>query len=144
MNTKTYLVFIGIILLLFGTSQGQNRAQIDSLKRVLETTQSDTLKAKALCDLCDRYNHVSPDTALNYGKKGLAIAKQTGVQKHIAKCLLNLGKNAQQRDDYPVALDYAQQSLKIFEALQDIEGSAGPLNSIGIVYYQQKDYVKAL
>ncbi len=48
------------------------------------------------------------------------------------------------KSNYPIALDYFQKSLKVFEEIGDKKGVAVCLNVFGIVYDLLGNYPKAL
>lgn len=143
MATKISFIFIGFTLLLFGTTAGQNRAKIDSLKRVLATAQSDTLKATLLARLSNQYETFAPDTAVRYAKQSLTIAQKTGEKSCIAYALLRLGLAFEANADYSQALDCFRQSSKLSKELGRHRWLATALTSIGGVYAEQGEYNKA-
>lgn len=62
----------------------------------------------------------------------------------IADTLNTIGNIHINLGDYPKALDYYQNALKIFEQLSDREGLSTSFNNIGLVHFKLGDYKKAL
>ncbi|HTF04838.1 MAG TPA: sensor histidine kinase [Bacteroidia bacterium] len=69
---------------------------------------------------------------------------KTRIRIHKAKTLCNMGVVYMDLGDYPHALDYCFESLKISEAIGYTSGAAMCLSNIGVVYTEQGHNDKAL
>lgn len=49
---------------------------VDSLKQIVKTSNSDSLKVNALSDLCWEYRFVDQQQAVQYGLKGIFLARK--------------------------------------------------------------------
>ncbi|OFY82188.1 MAG: hypothetical protein A3F72_08220 [Bacteroidetes bacterium RIFCSPLOWO2_12_FULL_35_15] len=62
----------------------------------------------------------------------------------VAKSFNNIGMVYDAQRNFPKALEYYEQALKIQEELGDRNGVASDLNNIGNVYHSEKNYSKAI
>ncbi len=84
-------------------------------------------------------------SALDYLKKSLKIKEALDNKAGIAFSLHNIGEVHRAEGRYDLALDYFQKSLAQYEAIgEKARGQALTLGAMGIVYYLQGDYTKAL
>jgi adenylate cyclase len=138
-----------IILIILLTSSGiclKAQTNLDSLYAVWQDqNQSDSIRVAAYKDyIWNGFLYSQPDTAFILAEELLAY----GLDKNYLQAQA-LGYNIQgvswyMRGDYPKALDYFTQSLKIKEQIGDQMGIAASLNNIGLIYVNQGDYPKAL
>ena len=84
------------------------------------------------------------DKGIEYGKKGVELAKEIDWEKGEAASYNSLGVNYRNQSDYPKGLEYFQKALEINEEVGDKESIATNLGNIGSLYYRQSDYPKAL
>lgn len=103
---------------LFSSYKGENRKALDFLAQAL-----------------DIWNELEPSAAEE---------DKTRIRVHKAKTLCNIGVVYMDLSDYPNALDYYFESLKIAEATGYTSGAAMCLGNIGIVYTEQGHNDKAL
>ena len=153
-NKRTIIkitAYLTILLLVAGGSSpfrglggvGGN-TKIDSLKTVIETTDHDTTRIKALNQLGWSLMYSNPDTAIILSKQALELTKKTKDEKSKANTLSNLGVYHWIKSDYPTALDYLHKSLEYREKAGDRKGMAASYNNIGIIYDDQSSYPQAL
>ena len=133
------------LLLLAPLAAFCQNAKIDSLKRVIETTQVDTVKGRTLCRLCavldqgDQY-----DEGLAAGEQGLAISRKAGDRNAEGHCLYRLGNILLGQANYLRSLDCFQRSLDIETKIGNREGIANSLMGISSFYKSQGNYPQAL
>ncbi len=72
--------------------------------------------------------------ALEAWEKGLAIANSMDNKQAITTFLTTIGIVYQQLSDYPKALSYHEQSLKIIREIEDEKGEGNSLGNIANVY----------
>lgn len=115
---------------------------VDSLKAVLAATRSDTVKVNVLCDL-SFYNQ-SFQQGLELAEQGLKLAKEIDYKKGEAACLRQIGNQYWTVSNYPMALHFYLEALKIREAIGDRSGMASSYASVGYIYKETGDYRSAL
>ena len=164
--TLSVIFLTSILFLGFGSkvfAQNKNTSDvrgriIDSLLTLIKSDNTDTNKIIHANKLCYEYTNAGLyDTALNYGNVALQVAHnlfEQGVEKTspafkrikkgMANSYSNIGNIYKDLGDYPKALDYYSQSLKVAEELGDKKAIAKNLGNSGIVYHSQSDYPKAL
>jgi class 3 adenylate cyclase/Tfp pilus assembly protein PilF len=137
---------IFIILLLFSGICLNAQTNLDSLYAVWQDqNQTDSTKVAAYkAYIWNGFLYSQPDTAFILAEELL----EYGLDKNYLKAQ-GLGYKIQGvswyvRGDYPKALNYYNQSLKIDEQISDQKGIAASLNNIGLIFVNQGDYPKAL
>ncbi|MCU0443615.1 MAG: tetratricopeptide repeat protein [Microscillaceae bacterium] len=83
-------------------------------------------------------------TATNYFNQALGLAKDLKNRTLEATAYHNLAITNFQQGNYPKALEFNLNALKIREAVQDLKGVSTTLNNISIVYIVQENYNLAL
>jgi tetratricopeptide (TPR) repeat protein len=122
---------------------GQTR-QIDSLKRALTIVTVDSNKAKILWKLSDAYLPFKPDTSITLAQQGLAISKKIKYAEGKFWCLNEVANALSQMGDYPKALKFFLDQLKLAESDKSVRNIAVANMNICIVYAQQGEYRKAV
>lgn len=124
--------------------QAQNK--LDSLFVVWQDqTQSDSTRVDAYYKyILSGFLYSDPDTASILADELMAFGKSTNYLKAEASGLNLKGLSSWIKGDYPQALGYQSQSIKIKEQLGDQKGIAGSLINMGNIYNVQGDYPKAL
>ena len=128
--------FLLVILILFSFySFSQKPVKIiDSLKQVVSSDISDSLKILAYSDLCWYYRNISIDSAFNYGNSTLKLSKETNSKKGEAQAYNDIGILHYGLAEYDKALGYYKKSLSIRTTLNDTMGLAALYNKIGLVH----------
>ena len=141
---KNKLLLFGIIFFCL-QSFSQNRA-IDSLSNLLKHATDDTGnhgKDYFLCKLAIEYQYFRPDTALFLSKQAFKLAVKKNDLDVISRSSNIIGTVYNEAGNYPKALEYFIQKLKIEETGKDPEMLAGVLLNIALVYTKETDYNKA-
>lgn len=134
-----------LISLLFSlSSQAQDMAEIDSLKKVLEASPRDTNRIGILVDLWRRYAYNDPKEALKYAEQIISFSTEmnhkvgiaTGHQR-LGVAYFHLGDNKKARKEYFKALELYK--LGNFINLQGIM-----LFNIGLGYKSEAQYDSTL
>ena len=73
----------------------------------------------------------------------MAIRRELGDRRGIARSLNNLGNVAHEQGDFASARTLYEESLAIRRELGDRRGIANSLNNLGNVAYEQDDYPAA-
>lgn len=123
-------------------SQGK---KADSLYRVLQKVKEDTNKVNTLNSLSNiLWGNGKYDTALACASNARETALKIGFNKGVAEANDNIGIIYGQLGDYPKALQYFFDALKIYQGTGNKKGIARNTGNIGIVYRLQGDYPNAL
>lgn len=135
--------YIKLILLIFLSNILVAQTKIDSLETLLSKKQG-IEKVKLLNNLAFAYWNVSPDKGLNYAKTAHSLAIKANSKTDIAKSFQSIGISYWAKSELYLALENYQNSLKIYENLEDSMGISSLLSNIGIVYKDLSDYQNAL
>jgi len=118
---------------------------IDSLNASLERqTEIDSSFISTLVELSYAYTQVNPDSTLQIGQKAYELAKENDFRLLEAWALNRMSGYYWMTAKFPDALRIAQQSLKIFEELQNDKGIADCLNVLANTHVMDDDPEKAL
>ena len=136
---NTILVVLFILSVINISAQAP---QVDSLTELLATTKEDTVKVMVLAKLSfydQNFQH-----GLDLALKGLALARKIKYAKGEASCIIRIGSQYSWISNFPMALYYFLEALKISERIADKEGMATAYYDIAIVYKTQGDFHSAL
>lgn len=127
---------------------------IDSLKRVLSVSKTDTVKVNLYNAIAHEYRESNPDSTAAYATKAQQLALKRKYNFGVANAYLNKGNASVIFSNYTQARGHFEQARKLFEGLlqsgSDIEkrriqnGLARAYASIGVVYSEENNYSKAL
>jgi len=116
--------------------------QVDSLNKLLATTKEDTVKVMVLVNL--GFYTPSFQHGLDLAQEGLILARKIKYEKGEAACLHQIANQYAGNSNYPMALRYYLEALKIRERINDKNGMARSYNGIGSIYLEQGDYKNAI
>jgi len=135
-----------IILLTFSGICLKAQANLDSLYTVWQDqNQPDSTRVLAYKEyIWKGFLFSQPDSAFILAEELLAYGLDKNYLKAQALGYHTQGVSCHVRGDYPKALDYYTQSLRIQEQIGDQKGIAACLNNIGLIYVNHGDYPKAL
>ncbi|MFT3795673.1 tetratricopeptide repeat protein [Flavobacterium sp.] len=145
-----------LCMLLLGASTFSQAQQpvIDSLKRVLQVTQTDTAKVNLFNALGHQFRETNPDSTRFYAAKAQQLAQQSHYNFGIANAYLNKGNAQVILSNYPAARQDFLQAQKHFEtllaspsgiAINRIKNGLGrAYASAGVVYSEENDYSRSL
>jgi tetratricopeptide (TPR) repeat protein len=125
-------------------------SKTDSLVAVLHHTQNDIDKVKLLNTISDHYKTSDPNRMLQYANEALKLSQKINYTTAEGNALLNLGNANIILGNYSVALQYFAEAQHLFETISDKDklenkqGLAKALGSIGIVFSEQSNYGKGL
>ena len=137
-----YLV-ITVFLFLFLTPIYGQQAVIDSLKQTLRTA-SDEEKIMNLNKLAQLSLRTSNEKCIKYAKMAQELASKTGDEAEEGKAYYFLGFAEYSKANYKAALGYYQQSISIYEKLDNQTLVSRIYNDIGIVYRRWGKYDTAV
>ena len=119
------------------------QSQTDSLKKIVDTTDNDSVKASSLFHLSKLYYTFDQDTAILYGKEAKAIANQKGLKKIEANALNIIGISYLIKSDYEKSLSTHLEALGMREILKDTTGIIESTMNLGNIYYRIHELEKA-
>ncbi len=130
--------------LIVGISISQNR-EIDSLKKIIETSKEDTSKVNALNTLCKTafYNNYY-DTAYRYSLISKSLSQKIGYKKGLGNAYNIIANIFFYQGNYYKSLENNIESLKIREVLGNEKDIANSYNNIGNVYLRLNLYSESL
>ncbi|MBI3501924.1 MAG: tetratricopeptide repeat protein [Bacteroidetes bacterium] len=117
--------------------------KIDSLEKILNSTEVDSLKLKIFVSLFKECNN-APDKALQYGNDALALAQKTGDKKNEASWLNAIGLLHKNKGNSNKALECHERALKISREIKDKASIAKSLNNLGVDNSYLGNYTKTL
>ena len=115
---------------------------VDSLKKLLASTKQDTVKVSALVKLS--FYDPSFQHGLDYAEEGLALARKIGYENGEGDCLHQIGNQYFVSSNYPTALHFYLEALKIREKNKYSGKLLGSYFSIATIFREQGDYKKAI
>ncbi len=133
-------MFLFPITMLFG----QNQEKIDSLLKVYENHQEDTLKVKTLNLVFDEYMYKDWDIALTYAQKEFELAKRIDYQEGIGKGHLHIGMAYYFLDKMDSTRIRFDNALAIFTKIDAHFLRATAYRNYSIIEYENGNYDKAL
>ena len=139
---KFVLLFIVLFYLTQGYAQ-KNKHIIDSIENVIKT-QTDSVLVKSYSELTWQYRFVNKEKAINYGRKGIALAKKINYLEGLGQVYNDLGIIYYDKGAYDTSIQLYNDALLIRKQLNDNLGIAKLYNKIGIVYQRQGLYNDAL
>jgi len=150
LSTKKYILIL-IFLYSFIQIVAQNH-KIDSLKNLLNSSQIDTNRVKALVGLVEEYQTVDLHTALNYGKKAIEVCTVINDARSYSLTYTEIGYAYYFNDDFESALEYFMKAVRYYEkndnillvAKTDKRIYSELNNSIGTAFFYMANYEKAL
>jgi len=141
---KAALYIITILLLVSFQGRAQDYTVIDSLKKVLETSNEGTTKISLLFDLGNQYTYLLPDSAIYYFEAAREISEDLDSLELMALSLRNLGIVKENQGLYDQALEQYFAALAAYEETGHKQGIASCYNDIAIIHYLQKSYEQCI
>src|SRR3954468_1911356 len=108
------------LTILMSIALGQS--EVDSLRKLLSRSKSDTTRVTIFSELALKYAQSNSELAIKYAQEGLALARALKFKKGEADCLRRSGIILYQQGHYPEALDLFQQSLRISDSIDYLFG----------------------
>ena len=135
-----FLLFLAVIF--GGPLHPQDKA--DSLKKLIATEPNDSVRAAHIILIASQYLRTTQyDSALAWGRLGLAQAQGLNNKHLISAAYANLGVTCYYRGDHQNALSNFLGSLKIEEALGRKARAAKMYNNIGAIYVDKAFFAPA-
>jgi len=132
-----YFKIIALLFVWISLFQKNSFAQgrkTDSLLNLLQTEKIDTNRVNLYKWAAKAMYIYNPDSAIGLAEQGLKLSKRIKYKSGEAYCMNEIANILTRQGNYPLALHYHLQKLKINEELNDIVGIATTNMNIGIVY----------
>jgi len=133
-----------LFLFLFSFASFAQQTPIDSLKKVVDRSVSDTSKVNTMLLLSGKLCREYPLEAVAIATDAKNLAEQLKFKKGLAYSLKSIGMAYYFQGDYINVLVFWEQSMEQFKAIGDQNGVANMLNNLGAVYFNGGDNTKAL
>lgn len=150
-------LFVFIVFVVMGSFTGHAQNSItDSLKEELHKQTTDTGRAHKLYLLSYYYQRYKPDSALLLAQSAYTLSTRSKFLLGQTSSLGLMGGAFNRMGNFPKALEYYIEQLKILEKEEDLEKKENPKKkeypediataflNIAVVYNSQKDAAKAL
>jgi class 3 adenylate cyclase/tetratricopeptide (TPR) repeat protein len=137
---RLWILFISFFELFLGFSS----TVYPQARNSSELQEADTAFINKLLQQSRESLNESPEKAIAIAQQAKDLSEKAGFQAGDATALKNIGLGYYYQGKYLETLDYWNQSLKIFDSLNDQNGVANLLNNIGAVYTDQGDDAKGL
>lgn len=144
MKRYTRILFWMLLLSCAGHTLPAANGKEDSLLLVLRSQPDDTAKVITLNELFKATFISSPSLALDYGQRGLQLARRLHYVRGVYRLCNNLGVWHSRRGNYKESLNYYQEAKKSLMVIRDPSMSADCEMNIGSVYYKMGAYDRAL
>jgi len=138
------LLLCSLVLFVWACNVNAQNSQVDSLKKLLDSTTIDSTKIDLLIELGINLSTNSPSDAIDYLNSAEKIAYRVNDSSRLAISYNRLGVVYYYISDYTKALEYYIKSYNINQAIGNEKNLANNYNNIGLVYYQTKQYREAL
>ena len=116
----------------------------DSLKDELKKEKTDTGRARTLYFLSYYYQRYKPDSALLLAQEAYTLSIQSDFIRGQSSSLGQMAGAFNQLGNYPKALEYYIEQIKILEKGKDADEIATAFLNIAVLYNSQKDAAKSL
>lgn len=116
----------------------------DSLNKQLQTEKIDSNKVRLMWQYADEINNSDPEKSILISQQAVYLAKSIKYTEGLSRSLGVLANGFINIGNYPLALDYNLQKLKIEEKRNNPRNMGSVLGNIGIVYVMEQEYEKAL
>jgi tetratricopeptide (TPR) repeat protein len=138
------LFFLFLLSFLSGSTLSAQTPVADSLVALIAAERIDSNKVRLMWLYADEINNSNPEKSILISQKAVYLAKSIKYTEGLSRSLGILANGFINIGNYPRALDFSLQKLKIEEKRNNPRNMGSVLNSIGIVYVLEKEYENAL
>ncbi|GAA5026887.1 hypothetical protein GCM10011506_12960 [Marivirga lumbricoides] len=136
------LFLTGVLFFLTFKVSGQEVSTDELLAKV--DSVPDSTKIEIYLDVAIAFRILQSDKAVEYASNALAIAVKNGNHQKQAESLHILGSTYIVLGNYTKATSLLHEALQMYELTGKRKGVANTSNTLGIFYFEQKDYKNAL
>ena len=141
---RGFLIPLTMLWALTASAQDTTDAGLDSLLRVYQVQEDDTLKVNTLTVLYNKFLYNEPGKAKEFAIEQLKLSQQLGFESGIARSLYFIGVYYNNIDQVDSARAYYHQSVERYNSIKDVSGKARVNNALAILEYYAGDYDRAL
>jgi hypothetical protein len=138
------LLYLFLISLICISSLSAQTPVADSLNKLLQTEKIDSNKVRLMWQYADEINNSDPEKSILISQQAVYLAKSIKYTEGLSRSLGVLANGFINIGNYPLALDYNLQKLKIEEKRNNPRNMGSVLGNIGIVYVMEQEYEKAI
>jgi serine phosphatase RsbU (regulator of sigma subunit) len=152
--TKHFKIGLTLLVCMCQLAFFAQQREIDSLIKLIRADKADTNKVFHLIFLSSKLKNTNPDTAIIVGEQALKLSSSLSTstdslmantaKRYMSRSCTEIGIYHAVKADYPNALKYFIEGLKIDEEIKNEHGIAKQLANIGSVYRVQGNNPKAL
>ncbi|HEX5151463.1 MAG TPA: tetratricopeptide repeat protein [Parafilimonas sp.] len=140
---KNIILIIHFVLLAcFGDAQ--NPFHIDTLNKELAQAKNDTAKFAILSHIAVLYTFSKPDSAMMLAQQAISLAKKIKTDISLADAFIAYGAVLSQTGNFPQAIYFHLESLKLAEKSNDIPTIGWCYSFLTNTYLEAEDYDHAL
>ncbi len=121
-----------------------SNGQTDSLIRILQSKQHDTIRLKAAFELAYNLNERNPDSAVTLLTQASVIAKKQKSKVWLAACKKGIASAYVFQGNFEMSLKFANEAHDLYKKENDVKGLAGIMGSLGQIYESTGNLTKAL
>jgi two-component system, NarL family, sensor kinase len=143
MLIRRVLIVLCLLLILFQSARSQQKI-LDSLKTQAHMHRDDTLGVLAFADLCYEYRLINQDSALLFGKAGVALGKRIGYKTGLAQVSSDVAFVYFDKGDFQSAIRHWNEALALRRELDDKPRVASLQMKLGGAYFRIGDYETSL
>lgn len=137
------LILVVLLTILYINGYAQQN-QIDSLKKVLINSVSDSNSIDLLTIISAKYVFIKPDSAIFYSIKAASLAQQIGDKRRQATALNQLGGGYMNKGNLVKALQHLKESLLITQQIGIKQMIMNDLILIGLIYRNIENHRQSL
>ncbi len=126
------IVFTILLSLCLANTYCQRNVR-DSLLQVLKTQKQDSTRVNTLLSLSHALYVSNPDTSIHLSIEALALSKQIDFPSGVSRSLGNIGIAYTTVGNFPKALDYYLQNLRLVEQRKDTTAICQLYNLLGVL-----------
>jgi hypothetical protein len=138
------LLYLFLISLICISSLTAQTPVADSLNKLLQTEKSDSNKVRLMWQYADEITNIDPEKSILISQQAVYLAESIKYTEGLSRSLGVLANGFINIGNYPLALDYNLQKLKIEEKRNNPRNMGSVLGNIGIVYVMEQEYEKAI
>ncbi|MEX1003631.1 MAG: tetratricopeptide repeat protein [Crocinitomicaceae bacterium] len=141
---EKFFLTLTVITFFHSNSSAQSKHDIDSLKTVLESHNSDSTAADALAELCWNYMYINKDTAILYGNKAISLSNKLNDSDNLAKAYSYLSQVYNLAGQYEAAIYYVEKTISFDRLNHNYEELAKDYVNLANIHQEKGDYDKSI
>lgn len=140
---RTRITVLLIAVVISAAVEAQS-PEIDSLNQLIESADENVSKVNHILALCDHLRMIDPVEVVYCGTQAVNLSDKLDYNTGKALGYKQIGIGYYYQGDYINSINYWQQSLALFEEMEDKAGIANMLTNIGAIHSSEGDEAYAL